>query len=231
MKKENSQGLSNKLPNKTSLVLKNLGPAVFALATSQPWLAVIFTGAVGFLGLFGDLAQKRLNELIKAMNQNKDNFAHDSIKSHPNKFRAVFLDVLDKLIRETSEEKRKLLKNYLINTFKGIEKDFNYHSRFSWVINNITLDELKIISNFSEIPPQQIEKGKTLNIEDFGVGTSHIQQFFRNQGVNFDEDYIESLLWSLTVYGFIIAKTGRWNGTFWRGPTYLGKNFLKFIKD
>ena len=48
-------------------------------------------------------------------------------------------------MKEASEEKRKLLRNYLLNVGKGINPDFNEYTRMNNVMDTITLYEIDIL--------------------------------------------------------------------------------------
>ncbi|HBG81576.1 TPA: hypothetical protein DDW69_01920 [candidate division CPR2 bacterium] len=143
---------------------------ILGLTQVNPVWSILFYTGLGMVNAWGSFGQVRINELVTFIDKHRDQFLPDIIKSE--KFKSIFLNILDAYFKETLEEKRKLLRNYLLNVGKGIEKDFDYHTKLMTVLNQITFDELKVISIWNgKLQDKFVEKNSEIgytrdNIEE-----------------------------------------------------------------
>ena len=122
--------------------------AITGLTALNPVWGVLFATAVGFIGIWGDFGQSRVNEVVEVISEHEREFNPEILKT--DKFKAVFLNVLEASMKETMAEKRRLYRNYLLNVGKGIEVDFDYHSKLLTVLNLITVEEIRVLENITK---------------------------------------------------------------------------------
>jgi hypothetical protein len=108
---------------------------------------------INSLGLaVGELAKNRCDELVADIRN--DERIVPAILETPS-FQAITIDIIQKFIIETSEEKRKLFKKILLNTAKGLHSDFDEKTRLVRTLENISLDEIRVLNLWRENGPMQ----------------------------------------------------------------------------
>ncbi len=145
MKKEVSDIEGAKLIGKHSAsLLVQLFPVL--LGVSPTW-QLLFLTAGGMINAWGDFGQSRVNELISFISQHKDEFILEVVESE--KFKAVFLVVLELHMKETSERRRNLLKNYLLNVGRDVHPEFDEHTKIISTMNIISFQEIEVLQIFN----------------------------------------------------------------------------------
>jgi hypothetical protein len=122
--------------------------AILALTAINPVWGVLMGFGKAIWTTWGDFGQERVNELVVYISDHKEEFVREVIEGDD--FKTLFLNVLERHMKEASEEKRKLLRNYLLNVGMGINPDFNEYTRMNNVIDNITLYEIDMLRLWDE---------------------------------------------------------------------------------
>jgi hypothetical protein len=125
--------------------------AVVGLAALNPTWGLLFGFAAPLIGLWDDFGQERINEQAEFIERHRDEFKKEIIEGDD--FKTLFLNVLERHMKEASEEKRKLLRNYLLNVGKGINPGFNEFTRMNNVMDTITLYEIDMLRLWDEDGP------------------------------------------------------------------------------
>lgn len=138
---------------KAEVVAKEgLIPAITAgVGIAHPVLGLLLTVAGGIYNIWGDLGKSRSKELGEFIAEHKDEFIEDIINGDD--FKTLFLNVVERHLREASEEKRKLLRNYLLNVGKGINPGFNDYTRMNNALDTISWDEINMLRLWDEGGP------------------------------------------------------------------------------
>lgn len=230
------------------LLASQLPPIVFgivtALITINPDLGACFALANGVIQAWGAFGQARMEELVNDMDEHKNEFDPEILKT--DKFKAAFLNVLEMHMKETNEEKRKLLRNYLLSVGTGLLPDFNEHTKVIYTLNTITIEELKMLQLFGEngIISQFVQKNPQQRFSFYDLNSiNHIlSQSGRRDlifpstalgGIKGSDKYNQmlvslgnkDLLWVASSDGFgsgLEAKA--------QGITEFGQTFLNFIR-
>ena len=128
-------------------VTKNFFPALTTAFQQIGWIspefALLSSSICSVVGYWGDYAIDRTLDFLRQFAENKDRLVHDIVQS--DKFKAVFIKAISENITESNEEKRQLLKNYVLNFACGVEADFNDHTKLLNTLNTITIDELAVL--------------------------------------------------------------------------------------
>ncbi len=209
------------------------------MGTISPNLSFVTSGVCGIISLWGSLAKKKGEDFMQQFIDNEDRIKEEIIKSE--KFSSVFLEIFDRNIKESNEEKRKLLKNYILNFVCGVEKDFNEHTRLINVLNDITMEEFKFFSLWDESNICTI-----LNIGGYHSYTiAEIERilrvkcknhsFLKNDDIRNKNKYNQMLI-SLGNKGllYVLSRDNFGSGEEARANkdvTEFGKTFLNFIKE
>lgn len=131
-------------------IVKNTAPILFetisALVGYNPTWSVLFLTSVGLINVWGEFGQKRINELVEFIAAHKEEFLNEVLES--DKFKAVFLNVLEMHMKEVNDQKRALLRNYLLAVGKNTAPDFSEHTKLIYTLNTITLEELDFLALF-----------------------------------------------------------------------------------
>lgn len=209
------------------------------MGTISPNLSFVVSGVCGIISLWGNLAKEKGEDFMQQFIDNEDKIKEEIIKSE--KFCSVFLEVFDKNIKESNEEKRKLLKNYILNFACGIEKDFNEHTKLINVLNDITMEEFNFLQLWNETNPCTI-----LNVGGYYSYTvSEIESILRakckyhpflQKNYIKDKNKCNQILISLGNKGllYVLSKDNFGSGEEARANkdiTEFGKIFLNFIKE
>lgn len=205
--------------------------------TTSPVSAFVASAVAKTIFLWGDLANKKGSDFMQQFIDNEDEIEKEIINSE--KFVSVFLDVFDKNIRESNEEKRQLLKNYILNFACGKEKDFNEHTKLIGVLNDITMEEYAILKLWDKdneccITNNDLSSYTVSEIE------SRLRHTCRDHFL-FNEEYFKNknkcnqvllalgnkgLLWVLSKDNFGSGEEARAN----KEITEFGAKFLTFVK-
>ena len=116
--------------------------AVAALAVTNPTWAVLFLTGKGIFGAWSDYGQARVNEIATSLAEKKGTF--DSAILETDKFKSIFLSILERHMKESSDERRRLFRNYLISVAQGKDPNFDYHTKLLNVLDQITGEELRL---------------------------------------------------------------------------------------
>ncbi len=126
-------------------IIQNLSTPVADIAIrlqviSPEWGIAVRMGT-GLLAVWRELAEDRGIELLKFIEEHKAEFVEGVIKTP--EFKATFLNVWEMHIRENSEDKRKRLRNFLLNLGRGKEIKPDLHTKIYSVIEQMTDQEAK----------------------------------------------------------------------------------------
>ena len=199
-----------------------LPPIIFApivtLASINPVWSVLFVSAMGLINVWGSFGQARINELIEFIDQHKTEFLDDILKT--DKFKSIFLNVLERHMKETMKEKREILRNYLLNVGQGTQKKFNHHTKILFILDQISFEEIDLLKWLKKNQHSNTLTAKKIKDSFFYSGNPPLNAT--------GTDRIEFILQSLGNYGVIFMKTGRWDGTYYEISNF-GKIFLDFV--
>lgn len=135
--------------NGVKIILKNTSSILLTgLATYYPQLAGLFSVGSALIQTWGDFGQTRVNELVKFVSEHKDEFVEEIVIS--DKFKTLFLNILERHMKEASERKRELLRNYLLSVGRGYCPDFDDFTKMNNTLDNITFDEIDLLSLWGE---------------------------------------------------------------------------------
>jgi hypothetical protein len=128
-------------------VTKNFTP-ILATAFQQidlisPGLGLLLSSVSSIVSYYGDYANDRTLDFLEQFVKNKEHLVDEVIQS--DKFKAIFIKTVGDNITEGNEEKRQLLKNYVLNFACGAELEFNEHTKLLSTLNAITMDELAML--------------------------------------------------------------------------------------
>lgn len=220
--------------------------AVSALVVVQPVWALIFLTAKGIYSAWGEFGQARLNELVIDLEKSKNSFDFRVIET--DEFKSIFLSTLERHMKESSDLKRKLLRNYLISVGQGKLPGFDYHTKLLSILDQITGDELRLFMLFPNIiedsnnellslaTDKQQDASELRNRE---VTMNVVQVKMRLKNWKIENRNLSALIRFLTNYGLIISQDvsvggigggGSTDITF-QGITEVGKVFYDFIDD
>lgn len=133
-------------------IVKNFSPAIInslrQINLISPEFSLISQSILSIIGYFGDYANDKTSDLLTTFINNKEKIILEIVNS--DKFKASFVDIISKNITEGNEEKRQLLKNYIINFASGADSDFNEHTRLLGVLNSITIEEISVLMIWDE---------------------------------------------------------------------------------
>lgn len=102
-------------------------------------------------GLYiSEFTQKRCDEIIGVLRG--DSRVRDEIIMS-DQFTAVVIDVVQKFVIETSEAKRRVYKNLLLNIARGVEPEFEEKTRLIRTLENTSLEEIRLLSLWMENGP------------------------------------------------------------------------------
>lgn len=149
-----------------------------ALTAVNPTWGVLFAIVSSAIGVWGEFGQARTQELVEFLTKHKDEFIDEILKSE--RFKSVFVNILDRQIREVSEEKRQLFRTYLLNMGKGLFPDFNMDSKLLSILDQITPEELKVLEIWNgRIQRKIVEKNPNI-----GYTMENIEQKMKESELN-----------------------------------------------
>ena len=108
---------------------------------SPEWGLAVGMGA-GLLAVYRELAEDRGVELLRFIEDHKGEFVEEVIKT--SEFKATFINVWEMHIRENSEDKRKRLRNFLLNLGKGKNIETDLNTKIYAVVEQMTDKEAEI---------------------------------------------------------------------------------------
>lgn len=131
----------------TLRVTKNFAPVLTSALQQIGWVspefALLSSSVLSIVGYWGDYANDRTLDFLMQFAENKEHLVDEIVQS--DKFKAVFIKTISDNITESNEEKRQLLKNYVLNFACGAEPEFNEHTKLLSTLNSITIDELAML--------------------------------------------------------------------------------------
>ena len=220
--------------------------AVSAFVNVNPVWALIFLTAKGIYNAWGEFGQARLNELVVGIEKSKDTFIPEIIET--DEFKSVFLSILERHMKESSDRKRELLRNYLISVGQGKKVLFDYHTKLLNILDQITGDELRLFMLLPDIIKDAndemlfLSSGGRVGIPDpskreTSMNTVQVKMRLKNWKIK-NKD-LSAIIRFLTNYGLIISQDVSVSGiggggttdiTF-EGITKIGEIFCEFIDD
>lgn len=233
----------NKIKKSTLRILNNFNPALVSSLTSLGLLAPEFLPFVALgqsiLSYYGEYANRKTIDLLQEFKKNKDKINQEIVQS--DKFKASFIKIVSDNITESNEEKRQLLKNYILNFACGVEPDFNEHSRIINVLNTISLYEIEMLKLWDD--GEIIEDWYKNNSPSSRVALdiAHIEGIVINSPYKYrlewgrqNQERNNQTLLSLGYTGllWVLGETNFGGGqeATVKDLTEFGKIFLKFIK-
>ena len=219
---------------------------ISALVAINPVWAVLFLTAKGIYGTWSDFGQSRLNELVVELEKNKDVFDPKILET--DKFKSIFLSILERHMKESSDKQRHLLRNYLISVAKGLNPDFDYHTKLLGVLDQITGKELRLFMLLNNIIKDlddefiayaTAEQIKSFDVSKREVRMNSLQIKMRLKNWKIKTEDLNSLIRFLTNYGIItsydVSISGIGGGgsyeLIFAGLTDVGRVFYDFIDD
>lgn len=231
---------------------KNIPPIIFSaiagLTTINSSWGILFATSTALINAWGDFGQSRVNELVSFIDEHKEEFVGDVIKS--DKFKTLFLNILERHMKESSEEKRKLLRNYLLSTGKGINPDFNEFTKMNNILDTISLEEIDFLRLWDddELVGKYLNQdqmhGHAMTLSDiesciYGMNPRDPKLMEMIDDPNQNKRILQSknnqILISLSYKGLLYGLTqdnfGSGQEVRIKEITDFGKSFLNFIKD
>lgn len=233
------------------ILSKNTSDIVFTTAISalnivNPIWSILFLTAKGIYGAWSDFGQARVNELVIDLEKNKDSFSVDVLDT--DKFKSVFLSILERHMKESSDERRHLLRNYLISVAKGENPDFDYHTKLLNVLDQITGEELRLFillpniindsnDEFFRHSTEETQRTVDLSKREIDMNTLQVKMRLKNWKIKTRD--LTSITRFLTNYGIIstydVSIAGIGGGgksdIIFTGLTDVGKVFYSCIDD
>ncbi len=220
--------------------------AVSALSIINPIWSVLFLTARGIYGAWSDFGQSRVNELVMDLEKHKNSFCKEVLET--DKFKSVFLSILERHMKESSYERRHLLRNYLISVAKGESVDFDYHTKLLNILDQITGEELRLFmllpniindsnDEFIKHSTEEIQKTTDLSKREIDMNTLQVKMRLKDWKIKTRD--LASILHFLANYGIIstydVSISGIGGGgksdIIFNGITDVGKVFYGYIDD
>lgn len=233
------------------ILSKNTSDIVFTTAIStlsiiNPIWSILFLTAKGIYGAWSDFGQARVNELVINLEKHKDAFNIEILET--DKFKSIFLSILERHMKESSNERRHLLRNYLISVSKGENPDFDYHTKLLNILDQITGEELRLFmllpniindsnDEFFRHSTEEIQKTIDLTKREIDMNTLQVKMRLKDWKIKTRD--LTSIIRFLTNYGIIstydVSIVGLGGGgksdIIFTGLTNVGKVFYNYIDD
>lgn len=197
---------------------KQTAPVIFVALQSlvgiNPIWSILFVSAIGLINLWGDYGQARINELVQYIDKHRKEFVGEILES--DKFKAIFLNVLERHMKEVMAEKRALLRDYLLNVGKGVHREFDNHTKILFALDNISHEELHLLIWLKD---HRIQRNLMLE--------SKLTNFLYN-GFQYSGGSFELALQALRNYGVVVLRDGSLANDY--QITDFGCMFLEFIE-
>ena len=231
------------------IIAKNaLQILIAGLTAIKPEWGMLFSTSSVIVNAWGDFGQTRVNELVLFISEHKEEFIADIIES--DKFKTLFLNILERHMKESSEEKRQLLRNYLLNVGKGINPTFNEFTRMNNILDTITLEEIIFLRlwDTDQIIGKYLNQGQmhghAMTISDiesciYGMNPRDPKLVimiddtlghFRTDKQSKNNQILISLSYKGLLYGLTQDNFGSGQEVRIKEITSFGKAFLDFIK-
>lgn len=220
--------------------------AVTALSIINPIWTILFLTAKGIYGAWSDFGQERINEIVADLEKNKDKLNSKVVES--DKFKSVFLSVIERHMKESSEERRHFLRNYLISTAQGHSPTFNYHTKLLNVLDQITGDELRLFMLLPNIiqdadnehlayATEESRKAFNPMTRELHMNTLQIKMRLKNWKIKTKD--LSTLMRFLSNYGLIVTYDVSYSGIggggsnelIFSGITDTGQVFYELIDE
>jgi hypothetical protein len=151
--------------------LQNLPAPLAALAAQFSTLPASWSlgiaAAAGLYATFRELATDRGRELLEFIDAHKDEFV-DTIVNSP-EFVAVFVNVWNEHIRETSETKRARLRNFLLSLGSGHHIPQDVHTKIYSIIEQMTDQEAVVFGAIFQGSDRQQFRHMNLDVTTIGA--------------------------------------------------------------
>ncbi len=229
---------------------KNFAPALTSAFQQIGWVspefALLSNSILSVVGYYGDYANDRTLDFLEQFIKNKEHLVQEVVQS--DKFKAVFIKALSDNITESNENKRQMLKKYILNFACGIESEFDEHTKLLNALNTITMEEVAILKLWDEDGIiqndhryQQVGRLTVGDISSIVLDTRRNGKTTLDEYENFiielvkNKDAGNQLLLSLGYKGllYVLSEDNFGSGQEARVKdiTNFGKVFLSFIKE
>jgi hypothetical protein len=224
---------------------RNIPPVIFSaiagLTAINPTWSILFATSTALINAWGDFGQTRVNELVSFINEHKEEFMADVIQT--DKFKTLFLNILERHMKEASEEKRQLLRNYLLSVGKGVNPNFNEFTRMNNILDTISLEEidfLKLWDSDNAVGSyinKHLQQPHALTMSDIQSCVynmtprdSRLMAMIDNQHQSKNNQILISLSYKGLLYGLTQDNFGSGQEVRIKEITPFGRAFLAFIK-
>ncbi len=228
-----------------AILARNIPPVIFAaisgLVSISPIWSVLFATSSALINAWGDFGQTRVNELVSFINEHREEFADDILES--DKFKTLFLNILERHMKEASEEKRQLLRNYLLSVGKGVNPDFNEFTKMNNMLDTISLEEIEFLKFWDDDGPvgsyirEHVQHPHSMTISDvqncmfrMTPRVPRLMALLDNVNQSRNNQILISLSYKGLLYGLTQDNFGSGQEVRIQEITSFGKAFLKFIK-
>lgn len=220
--------------------------AVAGLSIVNPLWSILFLTAKGIYNAWSDFGQSRINELVLELKDKVDTFNPSILET--DKFKSVFLSIVERHMKESSERRRQLLRNYLISIAQGKSIDFDYHTKLLNILDQITVEELRLFmllpnivddsnSEFFAYSTEEMQRSIDLSKREIDMNVMQVKMRLKDWKIK-NRD-LSSILHFLANYGVIsaydistsgIGGSGS-NDIIFCGLTDVGKVLYDYIDD
>lgn len=230
------------------IVVRQVVPTLTAVAASffglHPEWALLLNFAAPLMGAWGEFGQARISEQLEFIAKHKDEFVKEIVEGDD--FKTLFLNVLERHMREASKERRELLRNYLLNVGKGVLPDFNEYTRMNNVMDNITLHEIDLLKLWDALGPvdvwhktnPHVTYRMTATVSDlrtYALGMNprdeHTISMLSDENKNKNNQALLMLGYKGLVYALAEDNFGSGQEVKVKDITDFGRAFLAFIKE
>lgn len=187
---------------------------ILSLAAINPAWSILFVSTIGLINVWGDYGQARINELVQHIDQHKEEFVEEVLQS--DKFKAVFLSILERQMKEVMTEKRSLLRDYLLNVGKGVHQEFDNHTKILLALDNVSHEELHLLIWLKD---HRIQRNLMLE--------NKLTNFLYD-GFQYSVGTFELALQALRNYGVVVLRDGSLANDYQISD--FGRTFLDFIE-
>lgn len=218
------------MPHKTRDIANEiLTPSAIALISiTQPYIGVLATFIYGAAKVIQKWKYDRMEEVYRNVGGKK---LLDLINKD-DKMRDILHKILQNVMDESSEQKRKFFYSYIHNLTKDLHSEFDYHTKLISVLNQITLDEFDILVIFANHFDEMLKlNGRSDNNAKIPNGLN-VGQIMKYKGFDqMDPGLLDNFLTTLSAYGLLYSGFGALGGTTFGPTTYFGRVFIDFIES
>lgn len=202
--------------------------ALNTISAINPIVGILATFLYGGASVLAKWRVNRMQEISEIVGAEQ---LMDLLK-RDDKTRDILHRILENVMDESSEAKRRLFYAYIQNLSIGTKDQFDDHTKLITVLNSITLEELNtlvLFANSHEDIRKQRLNGSNLPINLKGINVSEMLKHPTFSGQN--GDILESNLDQLSNYGLIYAYYGRMDGNFYGPLKDFGMKFIEYISE